>query len=244
MTSVAAAAPTPGAPEKAAVRSMFDRIAPRYDLLNRLLSAGTDVRWRRRAVDLLELEPPLRVLDLCTGTADLLIEAVGRDARSSGLGVDLALGMLTRGADKLERRGYASRARLAAGDAERLPVPAGSFDAAVVGFGIRNVGDPRRALAEVHRALRPGGRFVVLEFSMPQGLLGHLYRSYFTALLPRIGRLVSGDSSAYSYLPASVQAFPSPKAFAGLMEEAGFAALRIEPLTFGIACLHRGEKPR
>jgi demethylmenaquinone methyltransferase/2-methoxy-6-polyprenyl-1,4-benzoquinol methylase len=223
---------------------MFDRIAPRYDLLNRMLSAGTDVRWRRRAVDLLELDPPLRVLDLCTGTADLLIEAVGRDARSSGLGVDLARGMLSRGAAKLERRGYAARARLAAGDVERLPVPAASFDAAVVGFGIRNVGDPRRALAEVHRALRPGGRFVVLEFSMPRGLLGRLYRRYFTALLPRIGRLVSGDASAYSYLPASVQAFPSPKAFAALMEEAGFTSLRVEPLTFGIACLHRGEKPR
>jgi demethylmenaquinone methyltransferase/2-methoxy-6-polyprenyl-1,4-benzoquinol methylase len=135
-----------------------------------MLSAGTDVRWRRRAVDLLELDPPLRVLDLCTGTADLLIEAVGRDARSSGLGVDLAQGA-RRGAAKLERRGLARRARLVAGDAERLPVKAGSFDAAVVGFGIRNVGDPLRALAEVERALRPGGRFVVIEFSMPAGLL-------------------------------------------------------------------------
>ena len=238
------AAPTPGAPEKAAVRSMFDRIAPRYDLLNRLLSAGTDVRWRRRAVDFLELDPPLRVLDLCTGTADLLIEAVGRDARSSRPRRRPRAGHADARRRQARRRGYASRARLAAGDAERLPVPAASFDAAVVGFGIRNVGDPRRALAEVHRALRPGGRFVVLEFSMPQGLLGHLYRSYFTALLPRIGRLVSGDASAYSYLPASVQAFPSPKAFAALMEEAGFASVRIEPLTFGIACLHRGEKPR
>jgi demethylmenaquinone methyltransferase / 2-methoxy-6-polyprenyl-1,4-benzoquinol methylase len=222
---------------------MFDRIAPRYDLLNRLLSAGTDVRWRRRAVDLLELDPPLRVLDLCTGTADLLIEAVSRHPRSSGLGVDLAQGMLTRGGRKLARRGLASRAWLSGGDGERLPVRAASFDAALVGFGIRNVGDPVRALSEVHRALRPGGRFVVLEFSMPQGLLGRLYRTYFTALLPRIGRLVSGDSSAYSYLPASVQAFPSPQAFAALMERAGFVSVRVEPLTFGIACLHRGEKP-
>jgi len=238
------AAPTPGAPEKAAVRSMFDRIAPRYDLLNRLLSAGTDVRWRRRAVDFLELCPPLRVLDLCTGTADLLLEAVSRDARNTGLGVDLAQGMLTRGVRKLRRRGYAARARLVGGDGERLPVRSASFDAALVGFGIRNIGDPRRALAEVHRALRPGGRLVVLEFSMPQGLLGRFYRTYFTALLPRIGRLVSGDGSAYSYLPASVQAFPSPQAFAGLMEQAGFVSVRIQPLTLGIACLHRGEKPR
>ena len=243
MTSTAAA-PTPGAPEKAAVRSMFDRIAPRYDLLNRLLSAGTDVRWRRRAVDFLELTPPLRVLDLCTGTADLLLEAVSRDPRNTGLGVDLAQGMLARGVRKLERRGYAARARLVGGDGERLPVRSASFDAALVGFGIRNIGDPQRALVEVHRALRPGGRFVVLEFSMPQGLLGRLYRTYFTVLLPRIGRLVSGDGSAYAYLPASVQAFPSPQAFAALMEQAGFASVRMQPLTFGIACLHRGEKPR
>jgi demethylmenaquinone methyltransferase/2-methoxy-6-polyprenyl-1,4-benzoquinol methylase len=242
MTS--ASAPTPGAPEKAAVRSMFDRIAPRYDLLNRLLSAGTDVRWRRRAVDFLELAPPLRVLDLCTGTADLLIEALSRHPRSSGLGVDLAQAMLARAARKLSRRGYAARARLLAGDGEQLPVASAVFDAAVVGFGIRNIGDPLRALEEVHRALRPGGRFVVLEFSMPGGLLGRLYRTYFTALLPRIGRLVSGDGSAYAYLPASVQAFPSPPEFARLMERAGFVSVRHEPLTFGIACLHRGEKPR
>jgi demethylmenaquinone methyltransferase/2-methoxy-6-polyprenyl-1,4-benzoquinol methylase len=223
---------------------MFDRIAPRYDLLNRLLSAGTDVRWRRKAVDFLELAPPLRVLDLCTGTADLLLEAVGRDPRSSGLGVDLAQGMLVRGARKLQRRGLGRRARLAGGDGERLPVKAASFDAAVVGFGIRNVGDPRAALGEVHRALRPGGRFVVLEFSMPGGVLGRLYKTYFTSVLPRIGGLVSGDGSAYSYLPASVQAFPSPAAFAALMAEVGFADVRIRPLSFGIACLHRGEKPR
>jgi len=223
---------------------MFDRIAPRYDLLNRLLSAGTDVRWRRRAVDFLELAPPLRVLDLCTGTADLLLEVVSRDPRNSGLGVDFAQAMLALGARKLARRGYASRARLAGGDGERLPVRSASFDAALVGFGIRNIGDPSRALAEVHRALKPGGRFVVLEFSMPKGLLGRLYRTYFTQLLPRIGRLVSGDGSAYAYLPASVQAFPSPQAFAALMQQAGFVSVHIQPLTFGIACLHRGEKPR
>ena len=239
-----AAAPTPGAPERAAVRSMFDRIAPRYDLLNRVLSAGTDVRWRRRAVDLLELEPPLRVLDLCTGTADLLVEALSRHPRSSGLGVDLAQGMLARGARKLERRGLASRAWLAGGDGERLPVREASHDAALVGFGIRNVSEPLRALREVHRVLRPGGRFVVLEFGVPEGLLGRLYRGYFTQVLPRIGGLVSGDRSAYSYLPASVASFPKPDAFARLMQDAGFVAVRVQPLSFGIACLHRGEKPR
>jgi demethylmenaquinone methyltransferase/2-methoxy-6-polyprenyl-1,4-benzoquinol methylase len=221
---------------------MFDRIAPRYDLLNRLLSGGTDVRWRRKAVDFLGLAPPLRVLDLCSGTADLLVEALRRDPRSSGVGVDLSHGMLVRGAAKLARRGLVRRALLAGGDAEHLPVASGAFDAALVAFGIRNVSDPLAALREVHRALRPGGRFVVLEFSMPRGLLGVAYRVYFRHVLPRLGGLIS-DGSAYSYLPASVARFPSPDAFAGLVREAGFTSVRWQLLTFGIACLHRGEKP-
>jgi demethylmenaquinone methyltransferase/2-methoxy-6-polyprenyl-1,4-benzoquinol methylase len=239
-----AAAPTPGAPEKAAVRAMFDRIAPRYDLVNRLLSAGTDVRWRRRAVDFLELPPAARVLDLCTGTADLLIEALARDPRGSGLGVDLSHAMLVRGAAKLARRGYRARGALARGDGERLPVRDGLFDGALVAFGIRNVGDAVGAMREARRALRGGGRFVVLEFSMPEGLFGVAYRLYFRHVLPRLGALVSGDPSAYSYLPASVSRFPTPDVFAGLMAEAGFVDVRWRPLTGGIACLHRGEKPR
>ena len=223
---------------------MFDRIAPRYDLLNRLLSAGTDVRWRRRAMDYLELEPAARVLDLCTGTADLLVEALGRDPRSSGLGVDLSQAMLTRGAAKLARRGLDRRARLVGGDGEQLPVKEATFDGALVAFGIRNVGDPLAALREVHRALRPGGRFVVLEFSLPAGALGSVYRLYLTQILPRVGGLVSGDRSAYSYLQASVVGFPTPEAFGALMTDAGFDAVRWQLLTGGVACLHRGEKAR
>jgi demethylmenaquinone methyltransferase/2-methoxy-6-polyprenyl-1,4-benzoquinol methylase len=240
--AVRAATPTPGAPERAAVRSMFDRIAPRYDLLNRLLSAGTDLRWRRRAVDFLELPAPLHVLDLCTGTADLLVEALRRDPRSSGVGVDLSQGMLARGAVKLRRGGMSSRARLVGGDGERLPVRSDAFDAALVAFGIRNVGDPLAALRELRRALRPGGRLVVLEFSMPRGLLGAGYRLYFRSLLPRIAALVS-DGSAYAYLPASVARFPSPADFAGLLRTAGFSDVSFALLSGGIACLHRGVSP-
>jgi demethylmenaquinone methyltransferase / 2-methoxy-6-polyprenyl-1,4-benzoquinol methylase len=234
--------PTPGAPETRAVRSMFDRIAPRYDLLNRVLSAGTDVRWRRAAVDFLGLPGPLRVLDLCTGTADLLIEAVGRHPSSQGIGLDLSRPMLQRGARKLGDRALASRTLLCQGDAEALPFASAWFDAALVAFGIRNVGGKGAALAEVGRVLRPGGRLVVLEFSMPRGPLGVLYRLYFGHVLPRVGAVVSGDPGAYRYLPHSVAVFPPPSEFVALMGSAGFHDVHVRPLTAGIAQLYRGER--
>jgi demethylmenaquinone methyltransferase/2-methoxy-6-polyprenyl-1,4-benzoquinol methylase len=237
------ATPVPGRPEQAAVRSMFDRIAPRYDLLNRLLSAGIDVRWRRAAVDWLAPAPGWRVLDLCTGTADLLVEALRRDPSHRGVGVDLSSGMLVRGAQKLAARGFESRAALAGGDAERLPLRDAGFDGALVAFGIRNVGDRPQALRELRRVLKPGGRLVVLEFSMPRGVLGTLYRFYFGQVLPRVGRLVSGDGAAYSYLPASVAVFPEPPAFGALLEQAGFGPVRWRALTAGIAHLYRAEVP-
>lgn len=234
--------PTPGSPEKAAVRSMFDRIAPRYDLLNRVLSAGTDVRWRRAAVEYLGLPPGSRVLDLCTGTADLLVEALERGAAGCSVGVDLSFQMLSRGRTKLERRGLG--AALLAGDVERLPLRDESFAGALVAFGIRNVGDVEAGLEEVLRVLRPGGRLVVLEFSMPRGPLGAVYRFYFTRVLPAVGGLVSGDRGAYSYLPASVARFPGPRGFLELLAGAGFEAVERRSLTGGIAQLYRGEAPR
>ncbi len=231
-------APTPGAPEKAAVRSMFDRIAPRYDLLNRVLSAGTDVRWRRRCADALALREAGRVLDLCTGTADLLIECLARSERSRGLGIDLSSGMLRRGEAKLRAAGLGSRAALLAGDAERLPLAAGLFDGAVVAFGIRNVGDIDAALRELLRVLKPDGRLVILEFSIPRGVFGRLFRFYFTRVLPVLGGLVSGDREAYAYLPASVERFDSPRALAQRLERVGFTRVSARPLSGGIAHLH------
>lgn len=236
------ATPTPGAPEKKAVRSMFDRIAPRYDLLNRLLSAGTDVRWRRRAVDFLGLAGG-GVLDLCTGTADLLIEWLSRGTQCRGAGVDLSTEMLWRGTAKLRGRGLEGRSGLLAGDAERLPFHSASFEGAMVAFGIRNVGDVDQALREVFRILRPGGRFVILEFGMPSGVVGLVYRFYFRRLLPLVGGLVSGDAGAYRYLPASVGRFDTPEALAGRLGLAGFRAVEARRLSLGIAWLHRGEKP-
>jgi len=221
---------------------MFDRIAPRYDLLNRLLSAGIDTRWRRRAVDALGLGPRARVLDLCTGTADLLIEALGRSRERSGTGIDLSAAMLGRGAVKLRGRGLAVRAGLACGDAERLPLADHGFDGALIAFGIRNVGNPEAALRELRRVLRPGGRLVILEFSMPPGLLGPLYRFYFGRVLPRIGGFLSGDPGAYAYLPASVARFPSPGAFSAMMVACGFERVRATSLSGGIAQVYTGEK--
>jgi demethylmenaquinone methyltransferase/2-methoxy-6-polyprenyl-1,4-benzoquinol methylase len=235
-------APTPGAPEKAAVRSMFDRIAPRYDLLNRVLSAGTDVRWRRRAVDLLGLTAPAQVLDLCTGTADLLIEVLARDPGFRGLGLDLSVPMLQRGKAKLEARDLWTRGPVVAADAELLPLRSECFDGALVAFGIRNVGQPLVALRELWRVLRPRGRLVVLEFAMPEGALGGLYRWYFGQVLPRVGGLLSGDPGAYAYLPASVARFAGPEAFAELLREAAFEQVVQHALTGGIAYLHRAEK--
>ena len=241
-TVSASSVPTAGAPEKAAVRSMFDRIAPRYDLLNRLLSAGVDQRWRRACVDSLGLFPRSKVLDVCTGTADLLVEFLGREAGHTGVGLDLSGEMLARGAHKLRQRGLERRCGLVSGDAERLPFPERLFDGALIAFGIRNVGDSLRALREIHRVLKPGGRLVVLEFSMPPGLLGVAYRLYFERVLPRIAGAVSGDRAAYTYLPASVSRFPDPAVFGGVMEEAGFVDVVQKRLTAGIAHLHRGEK--
>jgi demethylmenaquinone methyltransferase / 2-methoxy-6-polyprenyl-1,4-benzoquinol methylase len=234
--------PTPGSPETLAVRSMFDRIAPRYDLLNRVLSGGIDGLWRKRAVDTLAAPAGARVLDLCTGTADLLIEALRRAPGTRGVGLDMSIPMLARAAGKLARAGLAPRAGLVAGDAQALPVRDGAFDGALVGFGIRNLGDAAGALKEMRRVLRPAGRLVVLEFSTPGGLVGALYRAYSRAVLPRLGGWISGDRAAYAYLPASVARFPTPSEFGALMERAGFVRVRWQPLTGGIAHVFEGER--
>jgi demethylmenaquinone methyltransferase / 2-methoxy-6-polyprenyl-1,4-benzoquinol methylase len=235
-------APTPGAPERTAVRRMFDGIAPRYDLLNRLLSAGIDRRWRRECVDELNLQIPSRVLDVCSGTADLVIEFLRRDVEHRAVGIDLSVEMLRRGAAKLRDRQASARGFLAAADAERLPFPDDSFDGAMVAFGIRNVTNPLNALREMRRVLRHGSRVVVLEFSMPPGLVGALYRLYFGRILPRVGGLVSGDPGAYRYLPDSVARFPRPTEFAGLLQKAGFSHVRFRPLTGGIAHIYRAAR--
>jgi demethylmenaquinone methyltransferase/2-methoxy-6-polyprenyl-1,4-benzoquinol methylase len=222
---------------------MFDAIAPRYDLLNHVLSAGMDRRWRNRAIEALALPPGTRMLDLCTGTADLAIAATQLVAPVSVIGVDFSSEMLRLGLAKIRGLHVEQSIRLVRGDAARIPVGSGSCDAATIGFGIRNVAEPARALAEISRVLRPGGRLAILEFGQPRiPGIKTLYAWYFRYLLPLVGRTVSKHRSAYSYLPASVGAFPSPDEFMSTISKNGFDRVRVISLTFGIVHLFIAEK--
>jgi demethylmenaquinone methyltransferase/2-methoxy-6-polyprenyl-1,4-benzoquinol methylase len=224
---------------------MFDAIAPRYDLLNRLLSAGIDRRWRAKAIDALQLTGRETLIDLCTGTADVALEARRRGRGvARALGVDFAGAMLALGLQKVRAAGEEARITLVRGDAMRLPVPDRSAEAATVAFGIRNVQSPDVGCAEMFRVLKPGGRLAILEFGVPRipGLRA-LYLWYFAQVLPRIGRLISGHSGAYSYLPASVGTFPPPPQFVTMLQHVGFADVRAVPLTFGIVYLYVAHKP-
>ena len=230
------------AKEPAQIAGMFDAIAPRYDVLNRVLSAGRDRGWRRRAVGALQLDPSETLLDVCTGTADLVLEALRAQPRlGRAVGVDFSREMLRLGARKLRAAGVP--VVLAQADATALPLAEGSVDAAAIAFGIRNVQGPERACAELARVLRPGGRLAVLEFGLPRsGAFRRLYLWYAHRLLPLVGRLVSRHRSAYAYLPESVGRFPPPEMFADLLISSGFARVSTVPLTLGIVYLYVARK--
>jgi len=229
------------AEKKAEVRTMFDAIARRYDLLNRVLSGGIDQSWRRKAIEMLRPENPRRVLDLATGTADLAIQAMTLEP-DRVVGVDLSAQMLDVGRSKVQSRGLSDRVSLLQGDAENLGFADGEFDAVLVAFGVRNFGNLARGLEEMRRVLRPGGCAVILEFSHPTAFpIKQGYALYSRYILPRLGGAISGDSGAYRYLPDSVAAFPDGEEFLARMESAGFSDLRARRLTFGIASLYFGR---
>ncbi len=235
------------APSKSPARiaAMFDAIASRYDLLNHVLSAGIDRGWRRRAVRVLTLSPADRVLDLCTGTADLAIEALTGSPRPGHvIGVDFSDAMLRIGQKKARARGLESALPLLRGDAARIPLADCSVQAVTMAFGIRNVERPDVVCGEMWRVLAPGGHVAVLEFAVPTAPgFGSLYRWYLNRVLPRIGRLVSRHDGAYGYLPASVAAFASPEEFSHTLRRAGFTAVTATPLTAGIVCLYTAHRP-
>jgi demethylmenaquinone methyltransferase/2-methoxy-6-polyprenyl-1,4-benzoquinol methylase len=226
-------------PDPREVRSMFARIAGRYDLLNHVLSAGIDRRWRRRTVrEAGELAGGC-VVDVCCGTGDLTLEFARAGARV--VGVDFTPEML-----RLARPKGATLAKVvfAHGDALRLPVRDASADVASVAFGVRNLADPDAGLREMARVVRSGGRVLVLEFSPPPaGLLGATYRFYFTRVLPWLGGLISGDAEAYRYLPRTVTAWPAPEEVRARMESIGLVDCGYRSFSAGIACLHWGRVP-
>ena len=228
-----------------AVEDMFDAVAPRYDLLNRVLSAGIDRYWRSRAVRTLRGEQPRRVLDVATGTADLALRIQRTLHPRETVGIDLSTKMLDRGRTKVERRGLSSRISLQKADAAALPFDDASFDAAFVAFGVRNFEDLNAGLDDIRRVLRPGAALVVLEFSTPRTFpIKQLYAWYSRHVLPRIGGMLSPDQGAYEYLPSSVAAFPDGADFLRRMAQVGYVDLEWVPLTFGIASLYTGRVPR
>ncbi len=235
------------AAKKEMVEGMFDDIAPTYDALNHLLSLGVDRGWRRRVVRMVGAGPACStILDIATGTGDLAI-ALAQRAGGGGThgvhvtGVDISERMLALAREKVARRGLAESITLQRGDAEALDFADGAFDAVTVAFGVRNFGDIGAGLRQMRRVLREGGRCYVLEFSEPRvPLFGAVYRFYFHRVLPWLGRIVSRDGAAYSYLPRSVDAFPAPDEFAEMMRQAGFAAVRVRRLTGGVAYIYEG----
>ena len=223
---------------------MFDRIAPRYDLVNRVLSFRRDVAWRRKLAKHLPAGDGLLLLDLATGTGDQIFHLLERTDRiARAIGLDLSEGMLAEGQRKIGERGLADQVELRIGDANTIPIENASTDIITISFGIRNVTDVAATLRNMHRVLRPGGRVLILEFSLPRNpLIRGPYLFYFRHILPRIGGTLSGDAPAYRYLNQTVETFPYGESFCDLMREAGLKNVQAHPLSFGIATLYQGDR--
>jgi len=229
--------------KKQQVAQMFDRIAFRYDFLNRFLSGGIDMRWRKKAIRELAAQQPRTVLDVATGTADMAILMTRYLPDAKITGVDISEGMLELGRQKITRLHLAEQVELRTGDSEALHFPDNSFDAITVAFGVRNFENLEKGLQEMLRVLQPGGRLVVLEFSQPRaGGLRKLYNLYMRAVAPRICSILSSNREAYQYLNDSVQAFPEGDAFLRILEGSGYVQTARRPMTLGICTIYTGAK--
>lgn len=228
--------------KKEQVAEMFNNISSKYDLLNHLLSMGIDKRWRRKAINQLSKNSPERILDIATGTGDFAIESLRLNPREI-IGIDISEGMLEVGKKKLKKLKVDHIIKLEEGDSENLPFEENFFDAVIVAFGVRNFENLEVGLKNMHRVVKSGGKVVILEFSMPEKFpMKQLYRFYSKYILPKIGKTVSKDTAAYSYLPESVEAFPYNKEFLNILEVVGFRKNKCIPLTFGICSIYVAEK--
>lgn len=230
--------------KKEQVEEMFDNIAPTYDRLNHIMSLNIDRIWRRRVMRIIRRAKPQRIMDVATGTGDLAIAMARKVNEAHILGVDLSEEMLSEARKKIKRLELEKRITLEKGDAENLTMVASkSVDAATVAFGVRNFENIERGLSEIYRTLRPGGKLVVLEFSMPKNrLVRWVYRQYAHRLLPRIGGMISKDKQAYTYLPDSVEEFPAPERFAEILKGVGFKSVKLSSQSFGIAYIYDATK--
>ncbi|HEY5749140.1 MAG TPA: bifunctional demethylmenaquinone methyltransferase/2-methoxy-6-polyprenyl-1,4-benzoquinol methylase UbiE [Chryseolinea sp.] len=228
--------------KKEQVARMFDNISHRYDFLNHFLSLGIDRGWRKKAINLLRPLKPRQLLDVATGTGDFALQALSLNPEKI-TGVDISDGMLQVGRKKMQDRNVADKIVLQLADSENLPFEENKFDAVTVGFGVRNFEHLERGLEEIFRVLKPGGVAVILEFSRPRKFpFKQGYNFYFKFILPKIGRIVSSDKTAYTYLPESVEAFPDGEDFLRILRDVGFKQTQCKSLTFGISSIYTGIK--
>lgn len=228
--------------KKEQIARMFDNIAKSYDFLNHFLSLGIDILWRKKAVRMLAPAQPKLILDIATGTGDFALETLALNPDKI-IGVDISAGMLEIGMKKIQKAGLSDKIDLQLGDSEKLHFDDNTFDALTVAFGVRNYENLEKGLSDMYRVLKPNGTVVILEFSKPTGFpFKQLYQFYFRFVLPMIGKLISHDNSAYTYLPESVQAFPDGQKFVDILENVGYKHITVTPLTFGISSIYMAKK--
>lgn len=228
--------------KKEQIATMFNNISKNYDFLNHFLSLGIDIIWRKKAIKLLKDTQPKQILDIATGTGDFAIEAL--DLKPTKVtGIDISSGMISVGQDKIKKKGLKDLIELKLGDSENLEFQDNTFDAYTAGFGVRNFENLEKGLSEMLRVLKPNGTAIILEFSKPKAFpIKQLYNFYFNSMLPSIGKIVSKDNSAYTYLPESVDAFPDGKKFMNILSKVGYKDIEETRLMFGIASIYKARK--
>ena len=230
--------------KKEQVAYMFDKLAGKYDVMNRFLSARTDIGWRKKAIRLLKKDRPRRILDVATGTADMAILACRMLDSCSITGIDIPEGMLELGRKKIEKEGLGEYIHLQSGDSETINFAENTFDAVMVAFGVRNFENLENGLTEMWRVLKPGGRLIVLEFSKPRRkVVKSLYNLYMGMVAPQVARWFKQNKEAYQYLNESANAFPDRQLFTDILKKAGYSETEYTPLSLGICCIYSGRKP-